>query len=87
MNTQRRRVSIITGALLTAVAAGCTATHQWIYEKPGMTPESLNRDRIACRAAAPPTGLTKLLDTDDVDRPAFTRCMEQRGYTARREVL
>ena len=74
-------------ALLALVTSGCATTHQWIYDKPGMTPESFDRDRAACRMAAPPRGMTKTLGMDDVDREAFTACMRQRGYTARREIL
>ena len=74
-------------ALLALLAPACATTHQWIYDKPGMTPESFDRDRGVCRAAAPPQGLTKLLHMDDVDRDAFTACMQGRGYSARREAL
>jgi hypothetical protein len=73
--------------LLSGLMAGCGATHQWLYDKPTMTPESFDRDRGACQAAAPATGLTALLNLDDVDREAFTRCMQRLGYTARREML
>ncbi len=78
---------VIVLVLLSGLAASCAVTHQWIYDKRGMTPESLDRDRGACRAASPPRGLTALLNIDDVDRDAFTRCMQQLGYTARREQL
>jgi hypothetical protein len=73
--------------LLSGLVAGCGVTHQWIYDKPGLMPESFDRDRGACRATSPPTGLTALLNLDDVDREAFTRCMRQLGYTGRREML
>jgi len=76
---------IIVLAVLGGLGAGCGFTHQWLYEKPGMTAESLDRDRAACGAASPAQGLTKLFSTDDIDRDAFTACMQQRGYTARRE--
>jgi hypothetical protein len=74
-------------AWLALAAAGCATTHQWIYDKPGMTPESLDRDRAVCRAESPARGVTKVLSMDDVDRDAFTACMQRRGYTARREIL
>ncbi len=73
--------------LLAGLVAGCAATHQWIYDKRGMTPESLDRDRAVCRAASPPRGLVAFFGIDDVDRDTFTRCMQERGYTARREQL
>jgi hypothetical protein len=79
-------VAIVGLGFLAVLAAGCGMTHYWIYDKQGMTAESLDRDRGACRTASPPGGLTKLLGSDDVDRDAFTRCMQQRGYTARREI-
>jgi hypothetical protein len=81
------RRAIVLSVLITLLAAACANTHQWIYEKPGMSPESLDRDRAACRTEAPPRGLTKMLNADDVDRGDFTTCMQRRGYTARREVL
>jgi hypothetical protein len=84
---KRPQISRAAVVFLALVAAGCATTHQWIYDKPGMTPESLDRDRGACRAASPPGGITKMLKMDDVDREAFTACMQGRGYTARREAL
>ena len=83
----KRWAVIVAVVLVSGLGAGCGLTHQWIYDKSGMTPESLDRDRAACRAASPASGLTKLLGTDDLDRDAFTACMQQRGYTARREAL
>lgn len=73
--------------LLSGLVTGCAATHHWIYNKPGMTPGAFDRDRGTCRAASPATGVTSLLNLDEVDREAFTRCMRQLGYTARREQL
>ena len=87
MSRQTRSAMILGVVFLSGLGGGCGLTHQWIYEKSGMTPESFDRDRGACRAVSPPTGLTKLLNTDDLDRDAFTACMQQRGYTARREAL
>ena len=74
-------------ASLTLAAAGCATTHHWIYDKAGMTPESLDRDRAVCRAESPPRGMTKALSMDDVDRDTFNACMQRRGYVARREIL
>jgi hypothetical protein len=79
------RTPLIAWLGFVAVAAGCVVTHQWIYDKSGMTAESLDRDRAACRTASPPSGLVGILGMDDVDREAFTRCMQQRGYTARQQ--
>ena len=87
MNQTTFRRAIVYSGLVMLLAGACANTHQWIYEKPGMSPESLDRDRAACRTEAPPRGLTKMLNADDVDRSDFTTCMQKRGYTARREVL
>jgi len=88
MKTRTPRLTpVIVLVLLSGFVAGCAVTHHWIYDKRGMTPESVDRDRAACRAASPPRGLTALLNLDDVDRDDFTRCMGQLGYTARRETL
>ena len=73
--------------LLSGLLTACGITHHWIYDKRGMTPESLDRDRAVCRAASPPRGLVAFFGIDDVDRDTFTRCMQERGYTARRERL
>jgi hypothetical protein len=84
-----RRVGGAVGTIVSVVlaVAGCAHTHQWLYDKPGMTPESFDRDRAACRNEAPARGLTKTLGSDDVDRSAYSACMERRGYTVRRESL
>ena len=84
---KRPQISRAAVVFLALVGEGCATTHQWIYDKPGMTPESFDRDRGVCRAASPPRGLTKMLSMDDVDRDAFTTCMQGRGYSARRETL
>ena len=71
--------------LLAACAlAGC-AVH-WIYDKPGVTPEQLARDKGACLQEAPASGLlADLLRQEALDREVFNRCMQRRGYTVRRE--
>ena len=84
---KRPQIDLAAVVVVALVAAGCATTHQWIYDKPGMTPESFDRDRGVCRAASPPRGMTKTLSMDDVDRDAFTACMQGRGYSARREAL
>jgi len=86
VNPRVAPASVHIAYVLLALGA-CSRTHQWLYDKPGMTPESFDRDRAACRIEAPARGLTKTLGADDVDRDAFSACMERRGYTVRRESL
>jgi len=78
-----RRVWI---ALLAAGALGGCGVH-WFYDKPGVTPAELARDKGACLREAPPASglLAEILHEEQVDRERFNRCMERRGYTVRRE--
>jgi hypothetical protein len=83
----RRRLSLVLTArvlwgLLAALPA-CAATREWIYEKPRTTPAEFNQDTTACRKVAPSRSMFKTFQAEKVDRPAFNRCMEQRGYTVK----
>ena len=55
-----------------------------MYEKPGATPAQMDRDHTACRKAATSAQRIGVTPEDRVDREAFNRCMERRGYTPRR---
>lgn len=61
------------------LAAGC-ATAQWSYEKPNVSPAKQDRDMAACRKDSPSHSPFAIFQTRAVDRTAFNRCMEQRGY-------
>ena len=63
--------------LLTA----CAGSQEWIYEKPRTTPAQLDRDKTMCRKAAPTRSLLRTLQEEKLEREAFNRCMEKRGYT------
>lgn len=67
--------------LLVAVLPGCAGREEWLYEKSRVTPAQFDQDKAACRRAAPSHNMFKTFDDDKVDRPAFNRCMERRGYT------
>lgn len=71
------------GALVLAAAAltGC-ATEEWIYTKPGLTPAKLDHDMVSCRKEALDPRAITLPGVKRVDRPAFNRCMERKGYSA-----
>lgn len=75
----RRHVTVLVScaALLTA----CASSQEWIYDKPRTTPAQLDRDKTTCRKAAPTRSLLRTLQEEKVEREAFNRCMEMRGYT------
>lgn len=72
-------------AAVTAVAsqAGC-ARERWVYDKPSATPAQADRDLTACRKQSISAQRIGLTPEDRVDRAAFNRCMERRGYTPRK---
>ena len=81
----RRRVcaSLAARAIwaLVAVLPACAASREWIYEKPRVTPAQLDQDKTACRKVAPSRSMFRTFEDERVDRAAFNRCMERRGYT------
>jgi hypothetical protein len=64
-----------------ALVGGCASSQEWIYEKPRTTPAQLDHDKTQCRKAAPSRSVLRVLQEEKVEREAFNRCMEQRGYT------
>ena len=78
--TVRRRAAIAL-ASLAALLAGCAGSQEWIYEKPRVTPAQLSHDKAMCGKAAPSRSLLRTLQEEKVERDAFNRCMEMRGYT------
>jgi len=76
---RRRAVALVLAA---AALTGC-ATGEWVYEKPGLTPAKLDHDMVSCRKEAFDPRAITLPGVKRVDRPAFNRCMERKGYSAR----
>jgi len=71
-------------ALLLPVA-GC-ATAPIAYDKPGVSETERKQDANAClRAAISSDENARILSVYQIDREVYVRCMEARGYTARRE--
>ena len=64
-----------------ALLPACAGSQEWIYEKPRLTPAQLDHDRAMCRKAAPSRSMLRALQEEKVEREAFNRCMEMRGYT------
>ena len=69
--------------LLLGVPACATATQEWIYDKPNVTPAQLDRDKTTCRQVAPSRSVWRIFEEERVNRDVFNRCMENRGYTVK----
>ena len=68
-------------AIVAALLPACASSQEWIYEKSRVTPAQLNHDKAVCRKAAPSRSMMRTLQEEKVEREAFNRCMEMRGYT------
>jgi len=70
-------------ALLLSVAGGVSAPVS--YDKPGVTQAERQRDQNErLRAAISTDERARILTVYQIDREAYPRCLEARGYTARR---
>ena len=78
--TVRRYAAIALCSVVTLLSA-CAGSREWIYEKPRLTPAQLDHDKAICRKAAPSRSMLRTLQEEKVERDAFNRCMEMRGYT------
>jgi hypothetical protein len=68
---------------LVAVLPACAGSQEWIYEKSRGTPAQLDQDKAACRKVAPSRSMFRTFEAEKVERAAFNRCMERRGYTVK----
>jgi len=81
--TRAVALQIALSALLLSVA-GC-ASAPVSYDKPGVTQAARQRDQNEClRAAISTDERARILTAYQIDREAYVRCLEARGYTARR---
>jgi hypothetical protein len=62
---------------------GC-ASHQALYEKPGVS-EADQRDQSACVRVALTSGQPAQIGAATIDRDVFAQCMETKGYTRRQQ--
>ena len=89
MRNVRRTVAGIPIVLLTAVSAvalTACATGRIVWDKPGIGQAERERDENACiRAAIGSDAGAQLLAPYCIDRDAYMRCMEGRGYLVRSE--
>ena len=79
-----RRVVSVVSVLGVTLLAGC-ASERWIYERPGLTPAKLDQDLEVCRREAHRPYWFAVWRSDRVDRDVLNRCMDRKGYAARRE--
>ena len=79
MRSRRRAFALVLA--LAVVPPGCAATREWIYDKPRVTPAQLDHDMAECRKVARSRSMFRTIEEEKVDRPAFNRCMQRRGYT------
>ena len=67
--------------LVLILSAGCAETPRMVYEKPGATPDQIKKDQQACVRASI-TGEDQIHSNIlKLDRDAYKRCMEGRGYS------
>jgi hypothetical protein len=73
---------IVTGLLVVSILAGCSTSEPIVYVKPGVTASQQKADRTACFEAS----IGAIQDPrpsplPPVDREAYARCMQTKGYT------
>lgn len=73
---------VLAAAMLVSALGGC-ATERLIYGKPGVAPAERQRDENECLRTAVDSSNEggHALSVVRLDRDAFIRCMESRGYT------
>lgn len=83
-STPSRTVTRVSVALVVfGLLAGCTSSPKIIFAKPGATPADRERDENACvRSSIGLDDQSRIMVPFDIDRAAFQKCMEARGYTA-----
>ena len=70
--------------LVIGLLFGCATRGLGVYDKPGAPEADLKRDRSACLRASASEGEPFRFSGPTIDRDAFARCMEAKGYTLRK---
>ncbi len=73
------RLLVVIGLLV-----GCATTGLGVYDKPGAPEADVKQDRSACLRASANEGEPFRFSGPTIDRDAFARCMEAKGYTLRK---
>jgi hypothetical protein len=74
--TTGMQVLVVIGLLV-----GCGTTGLGVYDKPGAPEADVKRDRSACLRASASDSDPFRFSGPTIDREAFARCMEAKGYT------
>ena len=69
--------------LLLILLAGCAAERTTVFERPGITDAQLKKDQATCFRASITGEDPVVSNLLQLDRDAYRRCMESRGYTVR----
>lgn len=72
-------------ALLALPLLTACAEKHWVYDKPGMTPATLDHDLDACGKETIRASRVAIFRSQRSDQEALNRCMERKGYRARLE--
>jgi hypothetical protein len=70
---------------LCAIVLGCAGKREWVYEKAHVSPTQYDRDSAACRRESVDRQGFAVFQSGRLDRDAFNRCMQRKGYTVRQE--
>jgi hypothetical protein len=77
MASMSRRLLVIP-IVLTLVAC---ADKNYLYDKPNATAAQIDRDLFTCRKESTRNTAIAITPSQRIDREAFNRCMERKGYT------
>ena len=85
MRTEFLGMKPVCAGLVMLFALTACAAQQWTYAKAGATEADRKRDQTECaRAALSDYTPARVLGAFKIDRDAFIKCLEDRGYTVRR---
>jgi hypothetical protein len=78
------RAAALSFVLSLEFLVGCGTQQRFIYDKPGVTAADARRDESECVQGALTQDVSgRILTLVEIDREAYARCMQARGYTAR----
>ncbi len=67
--------------LASVLLVGGCASGEWVYDKPNATAAQVDHDLAICRKESMRKTAVAVTPSQRVDRDAFNRCMERKGYT------
>jgi len=76
---QSMRLAFVAASIL--LAAGCSSSGEWVYNKPNTSAVQVDRDLSVCRKESTRGTAVVIMPSQRIDRDAMNRCMERKGYT------